>query len=106
MKQLVTDVTESKVAGDKASLPSVMNLCNNETVAWSMTRRPNLTQIMKMLDDLEPFLDRPALIHSDQGWQHQQLAYQKRLKQMEVAQSTSRKAACLGDACIEGFLDI
>lgn len=103
MAKLVTDVTEFKVAGGKAYLSPVMDLYNNEIVAWSVARSPNLAQTMEMLDGLEPRLEGPALLHSDQGWQYQQLAYRRRLGEMGVTQSMSRKATCLDNACMEGF---
>lgn len=103
MKKLVTDVTEFKVAGAKAYLSPVMDLYNNEIVAWSVARNANMVQTMEMLDRLEPCLQGPALLHSDQGWQYQQLSFQKRLKQMGLTQSMSRKATCLDNACMEGF---
>ena len=103
MKKLVTDVTEFKVAGAKAYLSPVMDLYNSEIVAWSVSRSPNMAQVMEMLDGLEPFLRGPALLHSDQGWQYQQLTFQKRLTRMGMTQSMSRKATCLDNACMEGF---
>ena len=103
MTKLVTDVTELKVAGAKAYLSPVMDLYNNEIVAWSVARSANFAQVMEMLDDLSCLIRGPAILHSDQGWQYQQLAYQKRLKGMGLVQSMSRKATCLDNACIEGF---
>ena len=103
MRKLVTDVTEFKVAGARAYLSPVMDLHNNEVVAWSVSKSPNLAQTMEMLDGLEPLLDGPALLHSDQGWQYQQRAYQMRLEGMGLTQSMSRKATCLDNACMEGF---
>lgn len=103
MEKLVTDITEFKVAGAKAYLSPVMDLYNNEIVAWSVSRNPNFAQAMEMLDGLEPLLRGPALLHSDQGWQYQQLAFQKRLSKMGLTQSMSRKATCLDNACMEGF---
>lgn len=103
MTKLATDVTEFKVAGGKAYLSPVMDLYNNEIVAWSVARSPNFAQTMEMLDDLEPRLEGPALLHSDQGWQYRQAAYQRRLEEMGVTQSMSRKATCLDNACMEGF---
>lgn len=103
MKKLVTDVTEFKVAGGKAYLSPVMDLYNNEIVAWSVSRSPNFAQTMEMLDGLEPVLKGPAILHSDQGWQYQQLSFQKRLKKMGLTQSMSRKATCLDNASMEGF---
>ena len=103
MEKLATDVTEFKVAGAKAYLSPVMDLFNNEIVAWSVTRSPSFAQTMEMLDGLEPKVRKPALLHSDQGWQYQQLAFQKRLEDMGLEQSMSRKATCLDNACMEGF---
>lgn len=103
MTKLVTDVTEFKVAGGKAYLSPVMDLYNNEIVAWSVTRNPSFAQTMEMLDGLGPRLEGPALLHSDQGWQYQQLPFQRRLREMGVTQSMSRKATCLDNACMEGF---
>lgn len=103
MRKLVTDVTEFKVAGAKAYLSPVMDLYNNEIVAWSVSRSPNLAQVMDMLDQLERRLQGPALLHSDQGWQYQLLSFQRRLEEMGLTQSMSRKATCLDNACMEGF---
>lgn len=103
MEKLVTDVTEFKVAGGKAYLSPVMDLYNNEIVAWSVSKSANMAQTMEMLDGLEPLLRGPALLHSDQGWQYQQPSFQKRLERMGLAQSMSRKATCLDNACMEGF---
>lgn len=103
MEKLATDVTEFKVAGAKAYLSPIMDLYNNEIVAWSISRSPNFAQTMEMLDGLEPLLRGPALLHSDQGWQYQQLGFQKRLEGLGLAQSMSRKATCLDNACMEGF---
>lgn len=91
MTKLATDVTEFKVAGAKAYLSPVMDLYNNEIVAWSVARSPNFAQTLEMLEDLGPRLEGPALLHSDQGWQYRQLAYQRRLEEMGVTQSMSRK---------------
>lgn len=60
MKKLVTDVTEFKVAGAKAYLSPVMDLYNNEIIAWSVARNANMAQAMEMLDRLGPHLYGPA----------------------------------------------
>ena len=104
MEKLVTDVTEFKVAGGKAHLSPVMDLYNNEIVAWSVSRSPNFAQTMEMPDGLEPVLKGPAILHSDQGWQYQQLSFQRRLEKMGLTQSMSRKATCLDNASMEGVL--
>ena len=101
--ELATDVTEFEVAAGKAYLSPVIDLYNNEIVAWSAARSTNFAQTLEMLDGLGPRLEGPALLRSDQGWQCRQLAYQKRLEEMGLVESMSRKATCLDNACMEGF---
>lgn len=104
MEKLATDVTEFKVAEGKAYLSPVMDLFNNEIVAWSVSRTPAFGQVSEMLDRLEPVLGKATpILHSDQGWQYQMRCYQLRLGQLGLTQSMSRKATCLDNACMEGF---
>jgi len=103
MEELATDVTELKVAGAKAHLSPAMDLCGNEMAAWSVSRSPNMAQTMEMLDGLGSRLRGPALLHSGQGWQCQQLSCQKRLEGLGLTQGMPRKATCLGNACMEGL---
>ena len=66
MTKLATDVTEFKVAGGKAYLSPVMDLFNNEIVAFSISRSANMRQVDEMmarLGNLE--LGEPPLLHSD-----------------------------------------
>ena len=103
MRKLVTDVTEFSQPWGKAYLSPVMDLYNNEIVAWSVSRHPNMAQVNEMMAMLEPRLAGPAILHSDQGWQYQQRSYQLRLAELSIEQSMSRKANCLDNACMEGF---
>lgn len=104
LEKLVTDVTEFKVAGKKAYLSPVMDLYNNEILAWSITQSPNMAQVDEMMERLEPRLGgAKPLLHSDQGWQYRQRSYQIRLERLGITQSMSRKATCLDNACMEGF---
>lgn len=104
MTKLVTDITEFRVADGKAYLSPVMDLFNNEIVAFSISRRPNMGQVREMIAQLEALEFGPnPLLHSDQGWQYQQLSYQLKLRALGITQSMSRKATCLDNACMEGF---
>ena len=103
MRKLVTDVTEFSQPWGRAYLSPVMDLFNNEIVAWSVTERPNMAQVDEMMAMLEPRLEGPALLHSDQGWQYRQRSYQLKLASLGIEQSMSRKATCLDNACMEGF---
>ena len=103
MEKLATDVTEFSQPWGKAYLSPVMDLYNNEIVAWSVSERPNMAQIDEMMAMLGPRLLGPALLHSDQGWQYRQKTYQLKLAGLRIEQSMSRKATCLDNACMEGF---
>ena len=103
MKKLATDVTEFHQPWGKAYLSPVMDLYNNEIVAWSVSEHPNMAQVNEMIAKLEPKLNGPALLHSDQGWQYQQKSYQLKLMELGIEQSMSRKATCLDNACMESF---
>ena len=104
-EKLVTDVTEFVLPGCKAYLSPVMDLYNNEIVSWSVSKSQHMKTIDEMMDGLYEKLPEGAgsLLHSDQGWQYQQKSYQRRLAEHGIAQSMSRKATCLDNACMEGF---
>ena len=73
MTKLVTDVTEFKVGGTKLYLSPVVDLYNDEVVAYSISRSPNMKMVLEMLAGLEGRLDGEGapLLHSDMGWQCQ-----------------------------------
>lgn len=101
----VTDVTEFKVAGEKLYLSPMMDLYNGEVIAHEMSTRPVLKLVIQMLEKAKRRLkktDKP-LIHSDQGWQYQQQAYQRLLTDQHMTQSMSRRGNCLDNAAMESF---
>lgn len=66
MTKLATDVTEFNVAGAKAYLSPVMDLFNNEIVAFSISRNPNMAQIDEMMGQLASLeFGESPLLHSD-----------------------------------------
>jgi putative transposase len=104
-RKWVTDVTEFSLAGDKLYLSPVMDLYNGEIVAFETARRPRFKLVDNMLTKAFARLDedeRPIL-HSDQGWQYQMSAFQRRLEARGLAQSMSRKGNCLDNAPMESF---
>ena len=103
MEKLVTDITEFAQPWGRAYLSPVMDLYNNEIVAWAIAERATMAQIDEMMARLEPRLGRSALLHSDQGWQYQMKTFQLKLSELGIVQSMSRKATCLDNACMEGF---
>lgn len=101
----VTDVTEFRVGANKLYLSPILDLYNDEIVAFQMARRPSFDLVDSMLkkafSKLHP-MERP-LLHSDQGWQYQMPAYRRQLQQRELTQSMSRKGNCHDNAAMESF---
>jgi putative transposase len=104
-RKWVTDVTEFRLAGDKLYLSPVMDLYNGEIVAFETSRRPLFKLVDDMLTKALACLgeDERPILHSDQGWQYQMSALQRRLKAKGIAQSMSRKGNCLDNAPMESF---
>ncbi|WRR95069.1 IS3 family transposase [Sinanaerobacter sp. ZZT-01] len=104
----VTDVTEFSLHGEKVYLSPILDLYNGEIISYNISRSPNFSQTMDMLD--KAFKKIPnnidLLLHSDQGWQYQMKKYQFRLKEKGIKQSMSRKGNCLDNSVMENFFGI
>lgn len=85
----VTDVTEFSLFGSKLYLSPVLDLYNGEIISYAISERANYRQVDEMLDKAFSRLpDSSGLIlHSDQGWQYQNVRYQKRLLEKGIRQS-------------------
>jgi putative transposase len=101
----VTDVTEFNLNGQKLYLSPVMDLYNGEIVAYETDKRPVFGLVSGMLKKAFSRLANTArpMLHSDQGWQYRQPAYQRMLADQGIAQSMSRKGNCLDNAAMESF---
>ena len=104
-EKLATDVSQFKVKDTKVYLSPIMDLYNNEIMAYSVSLRPDLAQIREMLDGLNKKLPQGAtpILHSDQGWQYQHAEYQRYLKEHNIEQSMSRKGNCMDNGAMECF---
>lgn len=104
-EKIATDVTQFKVCGEKVYLSPVLDLYNNEIVAYSISKSPNLEQIRQMLGGLFEKLpaDATPVFHSDQGWQYQHAEYRRLLAEHNITQSMSGKGNCLDNGAMENF---
>ena len=104
----VTDVTEFNLFGQKLYLSPILDLCSRDIVSYSISDRPVLSMVTKMLD--KAFAKIPEgtnlILHSDQGWQYQHKQYQRMLAAKGIQQSMSRKGNCLDNAVIENFFGL
>lgn len=104
----VTDVTEFNIKGQKVYLSPILDLFNQEIIAYEIADRPMLSSVLRMLQSacqrLTP--EQKPVLHSDQGWQYQMAAYQKIIKERGLIQSMSRKGNCLDNAVMENWFGI
>ncbi len=103
-EKLVTDITYIPTQRTMTYLCTVIDLFNNEPVAWntSNTQDQNLTiDTIKILS--EKMNLEGSIIHSDQGVQYTSKAYVELLKKLQVTQSMSRKGNCWDNAKAESF---
>lgn len=100
----VTDITEFKCTEGKLYLSAIKDLFNNEIIAYDVARSPSFEQIIRMMTQAIKGLDgAKPILHSDQGWQYQMIAYREMLKTHGIKQSMSRKGNCLDNGAIESF---
>lgn len=105
----VTDITYLYYGKDnsKAYLSALMDLHNNEIVAYRLSTSLDITFVEDMLKDAfskEKGHDLSNLIiHSDQGCHYKSRSYKKILQTNTITQSMSRKGNCYDNACIESF---
>jgi len=103
-----TDITEFALFGEKLYLSPILDMYNGEIISYEISDRPVLEQVLNMLD--KAFCQVPdgtgLVFHSDQGWQYQHKAYQKRLKDKGIRQSMSRKGNCLDNSIMENFFGL
>lgn len=104
-EKLVTDVTEFNVNGEKVYLSPIIDLYNQEVLAYKVAETPTLPLVIDMLKDTFALFDKDdrPILHSDQGWQYQHLSVRNLLKENNIIQSMSRKGNCLDNAVAENF---
>ncbi|WP_147629115.1 IS3 family transposase, partial [Oceanobacillus massiliensis] len=103
-QKLVTDITYIRINDRFVYLSAVLDLHNNEIVAWKLSERNDLDLVLNTLEYLESQpLYKGTLLHSDQGFQYTSNGYAKRLKKMRLNGSHSRRGNCHDNACIESF---
>lgn len=104
-----TDITEFALLGEKTYLSPILDMFNGEIVAYTISDRPVLKQVIDMLDiAFERLPDKVdnLVFHSDQGWQYQHKFYQKKLADKGIQQSMSRKGNCLDNSVMENFFGL
>ncbi|WP_035002424.1 IS3 family transposase, partial [Bhargavaea cecembensis] len=107
-KVLLTDITYLYHGkGQPAYLSVVKDVATKEILAYELTTSLSMPIVYRTLDKLEEALGdnlHPEIVlHSDQGFHYTHPEYQKRLKDLNIKQSMSRKGNCWDNAPMESF---
>jgi len=100
LKKLVTDITFVRIGHQFVYLSVILDLCNNEVVAWEMSACNDLQLVIRTVEHVNA---KGAILHSDQGYQYTTKTYKKILEEKELIGSHSRRGNCYDNACIESF---
>ena len=106
-EKMFTDVTEFKIGEEKVYLSPVIDAFNGEVLAYQISKTGDLRLVLDMMNKLYEILPKNInyiqYIHSDQGFQYQNICFVNSLKEHNIIQSMSRKATCLDNCIAEGF---
>lgn len=107
-KVFLTDITYLQYQGGQtAYLSCVKDVATREIVAYYLSTSLHMSIVYQTLDRLQAALEGnihpEAMIHSDQGVHYTHPEYQKRVKEMGLLQSMSRRGNCLDNAPMESF---
>lgn len=101
----VTDITYIQYGSTTLYLAAVLDLYNNEVVAYKLYDHQQTPLVMDVLKEALELRSFPEgiIVHSDQGSVYTSYAYQNYLKQMNLVGSMSRRGNCWDNAVIESF---
>ena len=103
-QKAVTDVTEFKVCNRKIYLSPLIDLHSKEVLGFSYSFSPTVSFVIEMLENaLKEDTYNNLTIHTDQGFQYQNIRYRTWLKDRNIVQSMSRRGNCYDNAVAENF---
>lgn len=101
----VTDITIFKVGSRKLFLSAIMDLFNNEILAFDLAEKAGTEFVVKTVyKAIQKEKDvQGVLLHSDRGGQYTSKLYQDTLEAYDIKASMSRPGNPFDNACIESF---
>lgn len=101
----VTDITYIQYGSSTMYLSTVMDLFNNEIVAYKMYDHQQTPLVIDTLKEALEMRGNPegVILHSDQGSVYTSYAYQELVRKSHLASSMSRRGNCWDNAVIESF---
>jgi putative transposase len=103
-EKFVTDITYIPTQRSMMYLCTIIDLFNNEPVAWNISDKQDKSLSIDTIEVLKRKYDlRNSIIHSDQGIHYTNNDYVRLLKEINANQSMSRKGNCWDNAVAESF---
>ncbi|WP_438315036.1 IS3 family transposase [Sporosarcina sp. FA9] len=101
----VTDITYIQYGSTTKYLSTIMDLYNNEIVAYKLYNHQKTSLVIDTLKEALANRNNPegVMIHSDQGTVYSSYAYQEFMKEHHIVSSMSRRGNCWDNAVIESF---
>ncbi|MGG4266947.1 IS3 family transposase, partial [Peribacillus simplex] len=100
----VTDITYLTYGSNMLYLSTIMDLYNNEIVAYKVSTKQDIHLVMDTLKEaVELRKPEGLMLHNDQGSVYTSYAYQNLAKEKGITTSMSRKGNCHDNAVIESF---
>ena len=92
-------------AGRKAYLSVIKDIASKEVLSWKVSNNLSMGFVLETVDLLKnmDILNSNTIIHSDQGFHYTNPNYIKKVKDMKLIQSMSRKGNCIDNSPIESF---
>lgn len=101
----VTDITYMQYGSSTLYLSTIMDLYNNEIVAYKLydhQQTPLVIDTLKVVLELRGYPEE-IILHSNQGSVYTSYAYQNLIKEKHAVSSMSRRGNCWNNAVIESF---
>ncbi len=101
----VTDITYIQYGSTTHYLATILDLYNNEVVAYKLYDHQQTPLVMDVLKKALKVRNFPkgVIVHSDQGSVYTSYAYQNFIKEKDLVGSMSRRGNCWDNAVIESF---
>lgn len=104
---LLTDITYLKYRNRHLYLSTILDSSTNEIVAYKVSDNLKIDFVLETLDvlTLHPHIEitETTVIHSDQGAHYTSPKFSKKVKELKMKQSMSRKGNCWDNAPQESF---
>jgi len=106
-KTFCTDITYLPFQSTVVYLSAVKDIASREIVAWDLSPHLSISIALNTIENMKQNQHIPALkdalIHSDQGVHYTSTEYVKKIQELEMVQSMSRKGSCIDNAPMESF---